>query len=161
MRSKPIRIFIFSAAILILITGAAKIISGFGSSRVLQNSDPLFIVTFRVLFWVVGSLECGLALFCFSGAKVEIKSKLMAWLMTGILIYRLGLVWLGYHKPCNCLGNLTDALHISPQTADIALKIVLAYLLTGSYASLFWLWRQKHKTHPVAPSLENSDSSAA
>jgi hypothetical protein len=43
------------------------------------------------------------------------------------------------------LGNLTDALHISPQTGDIAMKIILAYLLIGSYATLFWLWRQRGK----------------
>ena len=43
------------------------------------------------------------------------------------------------------MGNLTDALHIPPQTADTAMKIILAYLLIGSYASLFWLWRQRGK----------------
>jgi hypothetical protein len=41
------------------------------------------------------------------------------------------------------MGNLTDALHIPPQTADTAMKIILAYLLLGSYGTLFWLWRQK------------------
>lgn len=25
------------------------------------------------------------------------------------------------------------------------MKIILAYLLIGSYATLFWLWRQKRK----------------
>jgi len=44
------------------------------------------------------------------------------------------------------MGNLTDALHIPPQIADTAMKIILAYLLIGSYASLFWLWRQHRKT---------------
>ena len=32
-----------------------------------------------------------------------------------------------------------DALHIPPQVADMAMKIILAYLLIGSYATLFWL----------------------
>jgi hypothetical protein len=44
-----------------------------------------------------------------------------------------------------CLGNLTYALNISPQKADTAMKIILAYLLIGSYASLSWLWRQRRK----------------
>jgi hypothetical protein len=51
---------------------------------------------------------------------------------------------------CPCLGNLTDALHITPQTADTAMKIILTYLLIGSYASLFWLWRQRNKPAPTS-----------
>jgi hypothetical protein len=43
------------------------------------------------------------------------------------------------------LGALTDEIHIPSQTADTAMKIILAYLLIGSYASLIWLWRQKSK----------------
>jgi cbb3-type cytochrome oxidase subunit 3 len=29
--------------------------------------------------------------------------------------------------------------------ADTAMKIILAYLLIGSYAALFWLWKEKRK----------------
>jgi hypothetical protein len=28
------------------------------------------------------------------------------------------------------------------------MKIILAYLLLGSYATLFWLWRQRKKLAP-------------
>jgi len=28
----------------------------------------------------------------------------------------------------------------------MAMKIILAYLLIGSYATLFWLWRQRKKS---------------
>ncbi len=30
------------------------------------------------------------------------------------------------------------------------MKIILAYLLIGSYTSLFWLWRQSKKTIPAS-----------
>jgi hypothetical protein len=43
------------------------------------------------------------------------------------------------------MGYFTDALHIPPQTADTVMKIILAYLLIGSYATLFWLWQQRKK----------------
>jgi cbb3-type cytochrome oxidase subunit 3 len=33
----------------------------------------------------------------------------------------------------------------------MAMKIILAYLLIGSYATLFWFWRQKRKAPPAAP----------
>jgi hypothetical protein len=52
---------------------------------------------------------------------------------------------MGWHRACNCLGNFTDAIHVSPQIADNVMKGVLAYLLIGSYATLFWLWRQRKK----------------
>ena len=64
---------------------------------------------------------------------------LLAWLATALVMYRIGLKWVGYLKPCSCLGNLTDALNISPQTADMTMKINLAYLLVGSYANLLWI----------------------
>jgi cbb3-type cytochrome oxidase subunit 3 len=32
------------------------------------------------------------------------------------------------------------------------MKIILAYLLLGSYATLFWLWRQRKKTIPAPAS---------
>lgn len=51
-------------------------------------------------------------------------------------------MWLGYRKPCGCLGSLTQALDISEQVADSCMKVALCYLLVGSYATLFWLLNQ-------------------
>jgi hypothetical protein len=59
------------------------------------------------------------------------------------LVYRLGLILVHYHKPCSCLGHLSDALHISPNAVNIAMKIVLEYLLLGSFAMLFWRLKAK------------------
>ena len=93
-------------------------------------------------------MELIVALICFFGRRIGLQSGLVAWLATNFLLYRLSLGWIGYEKPCGCLGNLTDALHLSPQTADTAMKIVLAYLLIGSYTALFWHWQQRKKTSP-------------
>jgi len=82
---------------------------------------------------------------CFFGKRIALQASLVAWLATTFLIYRIGLTWIGYHKPCPCLGNLTDAIDVSPQVADYVMKAVLAYLLIGSYFILFWLWRQHRK----------------
>jgi len=41
-------------------------------------------------------------------------------------------------EQCSCLGNLTDALHIRPETADNIMKLLLAYMLIGSYGLLIW-----------------------
>lgn len=73
----------------------------------------------------------------------RLATLLVAWLATNFLVYRLGLWWMGWHKPCGCMGSLTSALHLSEQAADNIMKGVLAYLLLGSYGLLVWQWRQR------------------
>jgi cbb3-type cytochrome oxidase subunit 3 len=145
MQRKPINFFVCSAGALLTVTAIAKLVSSAGDARILQNPDPILSISFRHVFWIVGGIELVIATVCFFGKWIEIKAGLIAWLATSFLVYRIGLVWVGYHKPCSCLGNLTDALHIPPQMADTAMKIILAYLLIGSYAILFWLWRLHRK----------------
>ena len=139
------RFFLYSAAVILLFTAAAKFISSAGSAKILLHRDPLIGLEFQDLFRIVGSVELAVALVCIFCKQKLISVGLVAWLATSFLVYRIGLVLIGYHRPCPCLGNLTDALHIPPQTADTTMKIILAYLLIGSYASLFWLWQQRNK----------------
>jgi hypothetical protein len=91
---------------------------------------------------VVGVAEIGIALICFFSKRQTLALGLVAWMSTNFVVYRLGLWWMDWKKPCSCLGNLTDALHISPQTADNIMKVLLAYMLIGSYGLLIWQWRR-------------------
>ena len=141
MNASP-KIFLFSARVLLSITGCAKIWSSFGAAKVLELSEPVFNFEFRHLLMAVGFIELGVAAVCLLSKNYKLTSILTLWLATNFVVYRFSLMWVGYHKPCPCLGNLTDALHISPHTADTAMKIILGYLLLGSYGTLFWLWRQ-------------------
>jgi hypothetical protein len=151
MKLRIIRIFIFCAGILLLLTAVAKLISASGGARIMQNPDPILSVSFRHVFWIVGTLELIIALVCFFGKRVGLQAGLVAWLATNFVVYRLGLLWIGYSKPCRCLGNLTDALHIPAQTADTVLKIILGYLLIGSYTTLLWLWKQNWESPSTSP----------
>ena len=139
------RNYILSASAILALTGAAKVWSAFGNAKLLAVADPIVGITFGHLMLVVGMAEIVIALFCFFGKSQKVALGLVAWLATNFVVYRLGLWWVGYHKPCSCLGNLTDALHISPQTADTAMKILLSYLFIGSYTALFWLWNEQRK----------------
>ena len=138
-------LFLYSAGALLLVTAVAKFTSSFGHGRILLERDPLTNFQFRDLFRIVGGIETAVALVCIFSKRIWLPAGLVAWLATSFVVYRVGLLWVGYLKPCSCLGNLTDALHISPQTSDTAMKIILAYLLIGSYGTLFWLWRQRKK----------------
>jgi hypothetical protein len=90
----------------------------------------------------VGMFELVIASICLFGKSQKLALGLIAWLATNFVVYRLGLWWMEWKKPCSCVGNLTDALHLSPQLADSIMKVILAYLLIGSYGLLIWQWRQ-------------------
>jgi len=106
------RSFVVSAGVILAFTGIAKAWSAFGAARLLTVADPLTGITFGHLMLVVGMVEIVIALFCFFGKSQKVALGLVAWLATNFVVYRFGLWWVGYHKPCSCLGNLTDALHI-------------------------------------------------
>jgi hypothetical protein len=146
MLKKLARLFILSAGVLLFLVAAAKLISSFGTATVLRMPDPILSIPFRQVFRVVGLLELIITAVCFFSKNIELRVGLVAGLATTFVLYRLGLLWVGYHKPCNCLGSMTSELHISSAFADTIMKIILAYLLIGSYAALFWLfWRQRRK----------------
>jgi hypothetical protein len=144
------KIFSFSAGLILIIAGSGKIISAMGHVAILNRDDPVFSIQFGHLMVVVGLLELLIGSICFFCKWQVVGYVATAWLVTCILVYRIGLMWIGWHQPCQCLGNFADALHISSQTADTIMKIILAYLLIGSYGSLFWLWQQRNKAESAA-----------
>jgi len=158
-KSKPLaEWFTLTAGASLALTGMAKVWSSLGNSKFLAVVDPIVGVGFGRLMLTIGMAEIVIALVCFSSKRQTLAVGLVAWLSTNFVVYRLGLWWIGWKKPCNCLGNLTDALHISPELADNIMKLVLAYLLIGSYALLFWKWQQARSTrldvegdNPVSP----------
>jgi len=129
-------------------TAAAKFVGSAGHEKILMERDPIIGISIKNLILIAAATELAIAIVCFYAKDIWMPVTLITWLSTNLLGYRVIRALIGYKKPCSCLCNLTDALHISPQTADTAMKIILAYLLIGSYASLFWLWRQSKKNVP-------------
>ena len=105
--------------------------------------DPIFGVQFNYLMLAVGVAELAIAAVYFFPKASRVATLLVAWMVTGFLIYLVGLWWMEWKKPCGCLGDITDALHLSPQAADMITKVLLAYLLVGSYGVLIWEWWKK------------------
>jgi hypothetical protein len=150
LNDKPVRVFLFLSGVLLSVTGISKLISSAGSARILQYHEPILSIEYRYVFLVVGTLEILTALFCFFGRQQYLKIFVVAWLATNFMLYRLGLILVGYHKPCSCLGTLTSTLHISPDTANKIMEVILFFLLIGSYYILIWLWRHKRTSHICA-----------
>lgn len=128
--------FIVSAVIIFIITAMAKLASIFGSSKALNERDPLFGISFRHLMLAVGLIELGVGAACWLVKNQTLKLCLVAWLSTNFIIYRVGLWFLGWHYPCPCLGSMTEMLHIRQATADLALIVILSYLTICSYAAI-------------------------
>ena|ERR1035438_3402713 len=142
-------LFFRSCGIVLLLTSGTKLMSLIGGPRVLDTIDPILSISFRHVFVVAALIEFAIGCACLFMKNQHLKAGLVALLSSNFALYRFGLFWVGYGPSCLCLGNFTDALHIPPQTADTVMKIILAYLLIGSYGILFWLWRQRKKSAPA------------
>jgi hypothetical protein len=143
-----LRNYAISAGLILALTGLAKVWSATGDVKLLSVADPIIGLPFKHMMMIAAVAELAIAAVClFSRARL-LAILLVAWISTTFLIYRLGLWWMGWRKPCGCLGNITDALGITPQTADHMVKVLLAYLLIGSYGLLIWEWRRRRKTVP-------------
>jgi len=139
-----------------LITAMAKVIASGSAAEVLHTLDPVFGVSFNNLILAAGILEFIIACMCIFGNRMTIRAGLLAILSTNLLFYRFGLYVVGYHRPCICMGTFTASLHISEHTADAIMKVFLAYMFIGSYAILFWHWRQKRETVPSTISAQTT-----
>jgi len=144
-----VRKFIISAGFILAITGIAKLWNALGNAKVLGVSDPVFGISFGNLMLATGAVEVLLALICFFFKRTAVSAVLLAWVSTSFVIYRFGLWWLDWKRPCGCLGNLTEALRISPETADNITKVLLIYLLIGSYFFLGREWLSKSVRQPT------------
>jgi hypothetical protein len=144
--------FLGLAGSILALTGLAKAVSAIGPARALDVADPLIGLPFRQLLLLVGLAELLIAFFCLFTDRRRLSVLAVAWISTNFLVYRLGLWFIGWHRPCGCMGSLSDMLHLSPHAADNIMKGVLAYLLIGSCGILLWQWRQRRADgRPVAP----------
>ena len=92
---------------------------------------------------VFGLVEIVIALVCFLSKRQVLALRFVAWISTIFVVYRIGLWGMNWVEQCSCLGNLLKDYHqVSPKTADSIMKVLLAYLLIGSYGLLICHWRQ-------------------
>ena len=140
--------YVWSVIVILMITGISKLLEiSFNSGRILEIMDPILSIKFKHLLLLAGVAEISVSVYCVLSVLKNRIAKALAWIVilsSNIAAYRMALWVMDWQRPCNCLGNLTDALHIPPQTADTAMKIILAYLLIGSYGILFHqLWKNR------------------
>src|ERR1035437_9926545 len=69
MQMKAIRFFTDSAGVLLLGMAMAMFIANWASAGLVPPRDPVFMVSMRTIFWIVGALELGVALICLLGER--------------------------------------------------------------------------------------------
>jgi hypothetical protein len=143
MKAAPVAPTVFAVGTALAVTGLAKVWATVGDARMLGIVDPILGMPWKQLLAGVGVLEIIVATICFFGRSQQLGLALTAWLSTNFLVYRIGLWWIGWKQPCGCLGNLTQALNITPHTADTIAKCLLGFLIIASYGALLALWRTR------------------
>lgn len=130
MTLSPTRLFSVSCVLLLLVIGGAKLGLLFKDYQFLATADPIFGIRYGSLLPLVGFAEVGLGAALLFPTEARLLS--LASFSLGLAIYRFGLWSLSYHKPCGCLGALSDYLHFDPIIVDRIMLGVIAYLLCGS-----------------------------
>lgn len=132
--------FVVSAGAILALTGLAKVWSGLGNAKFLAVSDPIIGIKFGQLMLLVGVAEIVIALVCFFTKRQTLALSLVSWMSTNFVIYRLGLWWMNWHRPCGCLGSLTDApiadkKKMKRSGNSVALKMTVILLAVGCFES--------------------------
>jgi hypothetical protein len=155
--------FIFSVAVILFVTAAAKIYSATGTADALGDSDPLIPLSNRLVFYLVGGLELLISAFLLvKDGSQTLKLSLIAWLGTNYLVYRAGLLWMGLPNFCDCLGNLNEKLSISPVILNHVMLSALVWLMAGSYSLLVidWPGRRQPLRTETAPNVKGAEARA-
>lgn len=161
MQAKLYRSFIDFAAALLTAMAVAFILSNLSNGTLVQPHDPVFMISMRTLFWILGAGALGVALTCIFAKNSRLKLALVLWFALNLVVYEFGLYSTGAHGARGYLGALSDTFGLSTGTADTVLKALFLYLLTGSFALLVWSWRQKPvKNEKVLPkNIASADES--
>jgi hypothetical protein len=139
MQAKLNRCFIDFAAALLTAMAVAFILSNLASGTLVQPHDPVFMISMRTLFWILGALGLAVAAVCIFAGNPRLKLALVLWFALNLVVYERGLQSSGTHGARGYLGTLAATFSLSTSTADMVLKALFLYLLIGSSALLVWL----------------------
>jgi uncharacterized membrane protein YphA (DoxX/SURF4 family) len=151
LQHRGVLCYLLSAGAILLFSGCAKLLTVLQRDRILEINDPLFGIPFHRLFSIAGIAELVVGLIVLiSRVNSTMRAGVVLWTATVILIYRLSLKALDYKSPCACLGTFSDVIGISPDSADILMKLLLSYLIIGSFLILFRSNDLRRRVLPVS-----------
>ena len=145
LQSTPNRtqtIFIFGAALILSVTGVAKLLSAFFANDVLLNQDHvLFPATNQSVYFWAGVCECIGTVYLLNEKSKAPRFFFLTSLGTLFGAYRAGLFWIG-EKTCGCLGSMADWLSLPEWAVNASMNLAVAYLTLGG---AYFLLKEKYK----------------
>lgn len=132
--------FLYPAAVLLFFTAMVELSGAISAARILDQPDPLLLLSSRLVLVLVGVLELLLSAYLLMGQYGWAKLGLTAGLTTNLLVYRLGLWWAGAPNFGDCVGNFNEWLPISPWSLHVIMVAALGFLIIGSYTFLILNW---------------------
>lgn len=136
--------FLWSSALLLLVTGVAKLYSLTGTSRFLAATDPVFHLSNREVMLLVGLLELVVAIYLVLGRDTIRRAAVLLWLGANFLGYRAAGEFL-QAKLCPCLGTISSHVPLTQAQLDRILGLMVAYFLAGSTWILYKTLRSRAK----------------
>jgi hypothetical protein len=147
---KAIKFFIYSAGGILLAAALERFLVAAGSAQALALPEPVLGIPLRVAVLLVGGLELVVALVCLLGRRTSLQLGWLGWLITNYAVYRIGLLAMHCHLQGTGIGSLTDPLRLSRGTLGLVTSLLPFYLLLGSIAAGFGLWRESRNNKAAA-----------
>jgi len=153
--TKAVAFFTHSAAgLLLAMASALFLINLTAPVHLVQPHDPIFGMSLRSLFWIIGGMALWIAFFCLFSDRPVWSLLWIAWLAANFLVCRIALYWTGCRTLAGFLGSYPYAFGISANAANALASLIFAYLLIGSLLSLAWRvegkFVSKFCVHPAA-----------
>jgi predicted RNA-binding Zn-ribbon protein involved in translation (DUF1610 family) len=138
---KLIKLFIYSSGGILLAAALIRFLIAAGSAPVLSMPEPLLGLSIRYAVLLVGGFELTIALICLFARQSGLQLGCLAWAAINYLVYWIWIFMMHRHPQTTCIGSLTDPLQLSRGNMGLVLRSIPLYLLFGSCAAMFWIWR--------------------
>jgi len=121
------------AAVILWVTALIKLLSVFNTAGVITLRDPVIeFLKVKQLLVITACYEL-LCSWCLMSSKLERYHPLiLISVASTFVLYHIGLVVIGYHGVCPCLGTITDWIPISQGWINpILITIIIFLFLLG------------------------------
>lgn len=137
-RCKLTHYFVSSVAALFGAFSAALFLCNIAHARLVEAREPLFGLPTSTFSWILGTGAIAVALACVFVRPSGFKLGLVLWFAASVVIYQLGLQWLGIQNLSGYIAGLAHAFNLSNSLAMTFLDLLFSYLFIGSAALLLW-----------------------
>jgi len=128
-----VRFYLRSSVLILSVTCLAKLITVFGTERILIADDPIFNISNRHLLILAAGTELATIF-----AIIRLKNQAWSCLLSAILgaqflLYRTFFAIGNYSGGCPCLGRLNDWIPLSQKSINIVLWSIAGWLCAAGF----------------------------